>query len=122
VTPAEARKAMRWCQKVLGLSHYAISLEFTDKEPDWSPREDGAIFLGRMSPDFQERTAKVWVGPAQCAEYDRDVLHTICHEMSHLALGVAGLMLNDSTAVEFMVDRNADALAFAYTHGMKPWR
>lgn len=120
LTQAAGQKALDWLQGQMGLEHWRITLLITDDMPAWAVTgpDDGC---GRLAYEETYLRAKVWLSPAMCLTEGRDALHTLFHEVVHLFLVNADVN-NDSDKIEFMVDRIADAWAFAYRHGMKPWR
>ena len=124
MTPAEARKAIRWCMKHEGLATWIprTKLDFTDDVPEWVCQSGGIEGGGRCAYNRSYRSLRIWVGPLACAADDNvDPLQVLFHEVLHLSADIAGLP-GDGPAVEFFINRQAEALAFAYTHGMKPWR
>lgn len=120
ITLAKAQKALAW-----GLQHFAmggntwkVTLWFSDDEPSWSTGTSGG---GTAEVSVPYHKISIWVGPTQCRLNDRDPLQTLFHELGHAILEAADLPHTGNVA-EFMLDRQADALAYAYRKGMKPWK
>lgn len=118
MTKAQAMKALDWAMGHLGLQAWRIVLDYTNDIPEWISDNP---FLARVSYNLQYRTAKIWVGPARCYDEDVDSLQSLFHEAVHVGLEAANVP-HQAPLPEFIIDRLADALAFAYRHKMKPWR
>ena len=91
--------------------------------PSWVIDDCTPTDYGYFSMATQYRTADVWVNLKRCdSDPDYDRLKVLMHEMTHVAHNACNFKAEFYRAGEFLTDRFADALAYAYRHKMKPWR
>lgn len=124
MTAKEARKAMRWGLRQLGLRDWLARarLNWTDNTPEWVDQTGGSAGGGRLVSTHSHRSMRVWVGPLACkVDEGSDPLEVLFHELLHIAIKVAGFM-DSHDFLEFFLNRQAECMAFAYRKGMKAWR
>jgi len=126
ITKAEAERAIRWFQGIMGLADWKIELDLQDGPPEWCVVDDRGRYCGRADAKPETKLALVWVSNLRSLEtaskYDvrLDPLCILFHELLHVDCGDAGIQGEDTRAGEFVVMRLAQVLAWAYRQGMKP--
>lgn len=123
LTKAQALRALVWAEGHLGLDGWDIELWWQSDMPEWAHDDANATDGGYFRMSVQYRFADIWINLKVCdGDPDFDRLSVLMHEMVHLAHNSCNFEAKFYRAGEFLTDRFADALAFAYRHKMKPWR
>jgi len=118
LSAAEARKAVRWAQSILGLRDWRISVKISDEPPlnlDVPPS-----FLGAASMSPSRQSALVWVSPKRHEGESDTMIATLFHEVYHIWGVDRGLTIEESggSRWEFGWNILADVLVFAYQSGL----
>jgi len=124
LTAAEARKAIRWFKRRMGLQDWRIEVELSDSVPEWCAETHNSSYVGHASVRVAFKHANVWVTPNGCATIEpglepAEPLEVLFHELIHLQCRDVGLADDSTPHVEYMLDRVAAVLAWAYRRGMK---
>ena len=118
ITKAEARKALQWAGKLLGLDAWTVELIISDTPPaEFREAADTAnSTLGMVSRSPSYKTATIWISPAKCKADGSSPISCLMHEMMHIACAEAELSPDNGTLerVEFLWNRLGDALADLY--------
>ena len=117
MTEKQATAALLWAQERLGLESWVIDVEWGGV-PEWADPEAS----GQTEAWPQSRVARLWVNVGErsvaalderfCKPKDRD-LHTLFHELAHVALFDAGSPA-DSVG-EFFINTVASLLVDSYS-------
>lgn len=121
MTAKEARKAMRWGLRQLGLRDWKVRLDWTNERPHWATLGANDDAGARVQVRCVERSVRVWVGQQECIANGDEPLASLFHELLHASAEDVGVT-NDNEPFEFFLNRQAECMAFAYRKGMKPWR
>lgn len=121
ITQAEARKATRWFQQVMGLGDWTIELSLAAGPPTWCAEADNGRSPGHSLAMPEFKRAEVWTSNERCrVEGLADALEALFHELLHVSCDDAGLDGHGRAHGEYVIDRLADVLVWAYRRGMKP--
>ena len=114
LTPAEARKAVRWFQRFMGMTDWRIKPVVADEPPPRFVKTAGAGTIGMCSHLIEYKTATVWVSNARCKVDGACPMVTLFHEMMHVVAEDVGIQNHDSFHKEFLWNRLGAVLAIAY--------
>ena len=114
MTKTEARAAVRWFKKAMGIRDWEIRLWVSDNVPSWISLNDHAVAgLGRARSWPAAKLAYVWVGPNRCRDDGESPLWALFHELMHVLKTDIGLP-EPTDAVEYAWDRLAGVCETAY--------
>lgn len=111
MTESQSRRIVEWAAPRLGLDAWGLELEITDEQPDWVGEGEAG---GATYPKLAERTAKIWLSPAQCRKNGWNEGETLLHEVLHISFVEAGHDLPHNDYTEFIINRMAAAYWEAY--------
>lgn len=115
LTPTEARKAVRWFKKAMGLQDWRIRVWVQNEPPSWCEADCVPGQLGRAFIQCAWKTASVWVSDSRSRAAGEAPLATLFHELSHVAWKDIGGG-EDQAHMEFFLNRLGKVLATAYKH------
>ena len=94
----DARKAVRWFQKSLGIADWEIKLSISDDPPGWAlgDADDNTMGLCAVSPTY--KSAKIWVSEGRAIKNDTTALKTLYHECLHVVAADTGIEEGQSTS------------------------
>ena len=113
-TKSEARKAVRWAQKRLGLTDWNIKLYISNLPPAWC-EGDAEDVVGFFSASRPLKKVKIWIRNPS-GEYCP--FSTLMHEMMHLAANDVEMVNHIAESHEFLWNKLGDILAEAYKAGV----
>ncbi len=111
----DARKAMTWFQKLMGLTDWRIELCIQDSPPEWDGAEEDDMAM--CWANLRYKRARIWLSPSQCAVEPIDPLIILFHEGMHVVAEDVGLAASESDHSEYTWTRVGMGLALAYTKG-----
>lgn len=111
MTKAEARAAILWFQKRVGITDWKIELDFQDSVPDWVRLRDCAATAWRR-PTRKE--GGIWLSATRAQEDSDSLLMLLFHECLHIAEEDAGLPNPSTGPVEYLWNRLAEICELAY--------
>ncbi len=117
LTRADARKAIRWFQKRMGIQDWRLRLWIQDSAPDWVGKVDGGT-VGMARRWEHSKRAKIWVSASQCDDED-EALSILFHEGMHIVgldIGIENADREDR--IEFAWNQIGDLMAEAYRAGI----
>ncbi len=116
LTLVDARKAIRWFQKTMGLQDWKFRLWIQDEPPEWADPNSSSSFMGRSVTSVPWKSARIWVSPSRAVKENEDPLATLFHETLHTAFWDCGVGEGNSHSehVEFLLNRLGTALLMAY--------
>ena len=111
MTKSEARKAIRWFQRHVGITDWKIKLDFQDSPPGWV-RQDDAIAAARRNA--RSKTGTIWVSPTRAQENGDSLLLNLFHECLHIVEEDVGLPSPTADPVDYLWDQLAEICETAY--------
>lgn len=110
-TQAQGMKAVAWAKEKLGMQAWGITLTVDNERPEGA--DLGAI--GFCAVVDVRKSADVWIGPEVIKADGSDILETLFHEMVHISLVEAGVIVDDhGWRIEHYCDLVADVMVEAY--------
>jgi len=113
MTKAEARKAVRWFQRRMGITDWTIAIDFQDAPPWWvevDPRDVAA-----MRENVCSKRARVWISETRAKEdEDESILRCLFHECLHVVEYDVRLPTPTAKEVDYMWDQLAAICETAY--------
>ena len=115
LTKAEARRAVRWFQKRLGMQDWRIDVELGPRRPAWDEEEEiWSGTIGRCQIRTEHKHAGVWVPLERCEINGDCPLETLFHELMHCAARDATVRNDNDMPLEHLWWRLGEVLAVAY--------
>jgi len=111
---SDARKAVKWFQKNIGLADWTIEVAISNSLPEWAGTlDEKEKHLGLCSTDAPYWKSRIWVNRDVHIEDDEsDMLATLFHELLH------GLFedheISACNRMEGLLNRLGDVLAARY--------
>jgi len=106
----EARKAIRWFQKKMGITDWKFNIEIGGDRPDWSNNTN----IGCSKFSTEMKTATLWCGIEFSRWAKETLLSTLFHEALHVVLIDIGIEHPVSGHIEFAINRFAYVLESLY--------
>ena len=111
MTKAEARAAVRWFKKRMGITDWRIDLAFQNEPPDWL--EDKGLCAAVQRLQVRKR-ATIWLSLTRVQEDGTTALRCLFHECLHVAEDDVGLPHPTSDATDYLWDQLAAVCETAY--------
>ncbi len=114
LAPAEARKAVRWFQRQMGITDWRIKLLIADEPPPRFVKNADLQTIAMCSHSLEYKTGTVWVSNSRCKADGSCPMEKLFHEMMHLVAEDTGIQDHASFHKEFVWHRLGAVLATAY--------
>ena len=111
MTKAEARAAVRWFQRRMGIADWKIILEFQDSPPEWIENKGCTAAVNCRAT---AKRAWLWLSETRAREDGESLLTCLFHECLHVAEDDANLPRPTSNAVDYLWDQLAGICETAY--------
>ena len=111
MTKAEARAAVRWFQKRMGIADWKIILEFQDSPPEWIENKGLTAAVNRLAT---AKKAWLWISATRAQEDGDTLLVCLFHECLHVAEDDVNLPHPTSDAAEYLWEQLAAVCETAY--------
>jgi len=119
LTLPEARRAVKWFIRIMGMPDWGIEWEISDSPPKWAEEAGSDGKLGMTRIRLSRKHADIWVSNGRCKGEGESALETLFHELLHVQADDCCLSGSDADHAEGMWDRLCVVLAAAYRKGLK---